>query len=241
MVGVFEIVLAASVLALSLCLAVTLLVIRARKKRRRRLNNSRLNNSQLNNPQHAQVPLPQHRPSELSRPPTPAVSAGPGWMPGNFDAQVRYPEPIEQAAIRPLEPTPPEVPRTATSVSGEVRQFNAVRAQNGPSLWQFRLERYDANTGQRLKPIAVEMRYVSKGTTHDGDEVTAHGSFDEAGMFQASKLVNHSSRTVVTAQTLLETTKPLFKMMGCYAIAMVIFVVVIVLLIAGAILVLINN
>jgi hypothetical protein len=134
-------------------------------------------------------------PAEAKQAATPpeTVTAG-GWRP-----------PVDSDETDRPHPHDPD----AGSISGEIRKFSFLGGQNGPMAWNFRIQRYDPDTGERLGEVAVEMKYLTKGILTDGDNVTAYGQFDRSGLFQATRVVNHSAGTDFQ-------TSPVRQLLGCF-------------------------
>jgi TonB family protein len=81
------------------------------------------------------------------------------------------------------------------TLEGEVRDFKARTETAGNNfltyIWTFSLEKFDRHTGNRLPPIAVEMRgtRMMGVPPKDGDTVQVAGKW-ESGTFQASNIIN---------------------------------------------------
>jgi hypothetical protein len=113
--------------------------------------------------------------------------SGRGWRPAPLTT-----EPSEQQRGESPRSTV-EPPAGRGTVVGEARGVQQRTEQYGQNqlrtVLTFRLERHDRE-GNRLSPIAVEMRGVSfEGVLHDGDWVSLSGTWRD-GTLRARKLQN---------------------------------------------------
>lgn len=140
---------------------------------------------------------PEARGSAAATPPTPPDGDVLG---GEWDPKPRPPagppqrEPprAPRQAARPNAPGPVPAMGHGQAVEGMVRGVQMrieQRNEMAPSVWTFRLERYD-DSGKRVMLVPVEMRGIGfEGSIHDGDWVRVNGRM-RAGTLHAKHLHN---------------------------------------------------
>ncbi len=96
-------------------------------------------------------------------------------------------------AVAPADPA--SRPRRGQArVRGEARDIQHRQADNGRAL-TFRIERYDS-AGNRLSPIAVELRAHREGQVGEGEQVEVVGKWSR-GTLRAKRLVNLTTNAEV--------------------------------------------
>ena len=94
------------------------------------------------------------------------------------------------AAARPIRA--PRDGRTPRRVRGVARAVNfRYDHHRERTMLTFRVDRYD-DEGNRLRPVAVEMRYHRQGQVAEGDEVEVVGC-PSRGLLRARRVVNHTT------------------------------------------------
>jgi hypothetical protein len=87
-----------------------------------------------------------------------------------------------------------------TGVVRDLERRQATEEQGSPTLWNFRLERYDAS-GDRLPPVPVEMRgYSFSGAMSNGDQVSLKGEWRD-GTLRVQEVDNLTTSAQVRARS----------------------------------------
>lgn len=110
---------------------------------------------------------------------------GGGWKP-----------PPEPGAGAPEQPAAEKTPTTG-GIVGEVRGLQQRSEDRDQSVWDFRIERFDA-VGNRLPPVPVQMRSSSfAGGINDGDRVEVSGRWAPGETLRPRRLRNLTTGALV--------------------------------------------
>jgi hypothetical protein len=154
------------------------------------------------------------------------LDASDEWGSGSAHHRPRAAEPSREVGHEPVRATGPVLDRGPAYVRGAARGVSDQLITNEGFLLTFRVERYDS-AGNRMHPVAVELRAGRSGRVSEGDEVEVTGKWSK-GTVKADKIVNVSTGSEVLGPHAVTKAAPI--VCGTIVIGFILFIFVLLIL-----------